>query len=173
MRLPVGQQDIQWFDKDGKPTTYAYERLQALLGGLPDLQTVTAGFTLSKGYAGVLIVVNAAAGATFILPKSDGGNARYRFLLGTTITSNSTIIKVGNSIDAFIGQSMMVSDDPATVKGFIASPGSDDTITFNGSTKGGFAGDYVEILDIAAGTFFVRITGKQTGTEATMFSATV
>jgi hypothetical protein len=140
---------------------------------LPDLQTVTASIHDQQELQRLLIVINAAAGATFILPKSDGGNARYRFLIGTTITSNSTIIKVGNTIDAFIGQSMMVSDDPATVKGFIAAPGSDDTITFNGSTKGGFAGDYVEILDIAAGTFFVRITGKQTGTEATMFSATV
>jgi hypothetical protein len=124
------------------------------------------------GYNGVLVVINAAAGLTVTLPASDGGNARYRFLLGTTVTSNNVIIKVANTVDAMIGQSSMVSDDPATVKGFIAAAG-DDTITLNGSTKGGFAGDQIEITDFVRGTFAVRITGKQTGAEATMFSATV
>lgn len=173
MRFQVGGQDDQWFNANGTPTEFGYERLKQLMENLPDVQAVTAGFTLSKNYNGILIRIDAAAGTTFVLPKSDGGMARYRFLLQTTVTSNNVIIKVGNTTDAFIGYSEMVSDDPATVKGFIASPGSDDTITLNGSTKGGFVGDYIEILDVKSGTFFVRVSGKQTGTEASMFSATV
>lgn len=172
MRLPVGNQLDQWVTKEGTPTAFGFERLKQLLDNAPDLQPITANLTMNKAYNGVLITINQASGLTIILPASDGGNSRYRFLIGTTVTSNNVIIKVANTTDSFIGQSMMVSDDPATVKGFIAVSG-DDTITFNGSTKGGFAGDYVEIIDILRGTFFVRITGKQTGTEATMFSATV
>ena len=135
-----------------------------------DWYTGTAYNRLMPG--GAIVVINAAAGLTVILPASDGGNARYRFLIGTTVTSNNVIIKVANTTDAFLGQSMMVSDDPATVKGFIAASG-DDTITLNGGTKGGFLGDQIEIVDIERGKFAVRITGKQTGAEATMFSATV
>lgn len=173
MRFQVGNQFDKWFNSDGTPNEFGYERLKQVMESLQDVQVVTAGFTLSKNYNGVLILVDAAAGATFILPKSDGSLARYRFLLITTVTSNNFIAKVGNTTDAFVGSSMMVSDDPATVKGFIASPGSDDTITMNGGTKGGFVGDLIELIDVKAGTYFVRITGKQTSAEATMFSATV
>jgi hypothetical protein len=172
MRFQVGPDDMQWFTQNGTPTAYGYERLKFLLENAPELQTVTASITMNKSYNGSLILIDAAAGLTIVLPASDGGNARYRFLIKTTVTSNNVIIKVANTTDSFIGQSAMVSDDPATVKGFIAASG-DDTITLNGSTKGGFAGDEIEIKDIARGTFAVRITGKQTGTEATMFSATV
>ena len=172
MRPQVGNQLDQWFNKDGTPTEFGFERLKFLLENGPELLTITASITMTKGYNGALVVINAAAGLTVTLPPSDGGNARYRFLIGTTVTSNNVIIKVANTTDAFLGQSMMVSDDPATVKGFIAASG-DDTITLNGSTKGGFLGDQIEIVDIERGKFAVRITGKQTGTEATMFSATV
>jgi hypothetical protein len=59
------------------------------------------------------------------------------------------------------------------VKGFIASAGSDDTITWNGTTTGGYVGDMIEIEDIASGLFQVKVLGKATGTEATPFSAAV
>lgn len=137
------------------------------------LKTITASLTMDQSHDDVLIVANAAAGLAITLPTATGSGAKYKILIGTTITSNTTTIKVNNTTDAFVGFSEAVSDDPATVKGFIASPASDDTITFNGTTQGGYVGDYVEIIDYAAGAFFVRVVGKQTGTEATPFSATV
>jgi hypothetical protein len=43
----------------------------------------------------------------------------------------------------------------------------------DGSTKGGIKGDIIELEDIAADTWSVRVMGSATGTEATPFSAAV
>lgn len=134
---------------------------------------VTASATLDSSYNRKTVTVSAAAGLTLTLPAATGSGWSCVIVLLTTVTSNNFILQVANSTDAFNGFSAMVSDDPATVKGFIASPGSDDTITLNGSTKGGFVGDQIEIKDVASGLFQVKLMGKQTGTEATMFSSAV
>jgi hypothetical protein len=44
------------------------------------------------------------------------------------------------------------------------------TITMDGSTRGGFAGDVVELEDVATNVWAVRMFGHATGTEATPFS---
>ena len=138
------------------------------------LNAITASVTMDKSYDDQTVVINAAAGLTCTLPTSDGGGAKYRFVIGTTVTSNTVVIKVNNTTDSIIGFSNIISDDAGgPAKGFIAAANSDDTVTFNGTTTGGYIGDYVEITDLAAGTFHVRVFGKATGTEATPFSATV
>jgi hypothetical protein len=43
----------------------------------------------------------------------------------------------------------------------------------NGTTTGGIAGSYVEIIDVATGVFFVRAALIGSGTVATPFSAAV
>ena len=48
-----------------------------------------------------------------------------------------------------------------------------DTITLNGSTKGGYAGDMIQVIDIGSNLFLVNALLKQTAVEATPFSATV
>jgi hypothetical protein len=121
---------------------------------------------------GKIITLNRAAGIAVTLPAASGSGNIYEFIIGTTVTSNSTTIKVANSSDLMIGRSMIVSDDPATCKGFIPA-GTDDTITFNGTTTGGYIGDHVIIKDVATNTFHAEVFGKATGTEATPFSATV
>lgn len=150
---------------DAGPGTYA--------SGASLLPVLTASATLDSSYRGKTVMINAAAGLTVTLPAATGSGFVVTFILLTTVTSNNVIIQVANSTDAFNGFSLMVSDDPATVKGFIASPGSDDTITLNGTTKGGYVGDQITIRDIASGLFQVIIEGKQTGTEATMFTSAV
>lgn len=134
---------------------------------------LTASATLDWTHNGKTITAAAAAGMTITLPAAGGTGWRCRIVLLTTVTSNNFICQVANTTDAYNGFSLMVSDDPATVKGFIASAGSDDTVTLNGSTKGGFVGDTIDIEDVASGLFQVIVRGKQTGTEATMFSAAV
>ena len=48
-----------------------------------------------------------------------------------------------------------------------------DTITLDGSTKGGLKGWRVVCDDIAANTWAVMVMSEASGTEATPFSATV
>jgi hypothetical protein len=123
-------------------------------------------------HAGRTITINAAAGCAVTLPASTGTGSIYRFFIGTTITSNSTTIKVANATDVMSGRAYVISDGAAAVLGY-ATGATDDTITLNGTTLGGYAGDLIEIIDAIAGTYLVSVHTKATGTEATPFSATV
>ena len=123
-------------------------------------------------HAGRTITINAAAGCAVTLPAATGTGSIYRFFIGTTITSNSTTIKVANANDVMSGRAYVISDGAAAVLGY-ATGSTDDTITLNGTTLGGYAGDLIEIIDAIAGTYLVSVHTKATGTEATPFSATV
>lgn len=123
-------------------------------------------------HAGRVTVINAAAGCAVTLPNATGTGSVYRFMIGTTITSNSTTIKVNNATDVMSGRAYVISDNTAAVLGY-ATGSTDDTITLNGTTTGGYAGDIIEITDAIAGTYLVEVHTKATGTEATPFSATV
>ena len=134
---------------------------------------VTGALTCTRDVnGGRVMVVNAAAGCAITLPNATGTGSVYRFLIGTTITSNSTTIKVNNATDVMSGRAYVISDNSAAVLGY-ATGSTDDTITLNGTTLGGYAGDIIEIIDAIAGTFQVKVLTKATGTEATPFSATV
>jgi len=132
--------------------------------------TLTASATITQDtYNGQTINLSAAAGMTITLPAATGTNAMYRFVVSTSVTSNSYVIKVANATDIMIGTAS-VAGTTGTVFSTIAAS---DTLTMSGSTTGGLAGSYVEIIDIAAGEFVVRANLLGSGTPATPFSATV
>ena len=119
-------------------------------------------------YNGKVIPLNRAGGITVTLPAATGSQAVLRFIVGTTFTSNG-VIQVANATDVMAG--------PAAVGGstgsvFSTLPAS-DTITMNGSTTGGLAGSYIELLDVAAGDWIVRAALVGSGSPATPFSAAV
>lgn len=118
------------------------------------------------------VTLNRAAGIAVTLPAAAGTGARFRFIVGTTVTSNSTTIKVANSSDTMVGMVSQAADSGNTVNTYEIG-GTDDTITLNGTTTGGIKGDLIEIEDIANNLFYVRVTQSATGTEATPMSATV
>jgi len=121
---------------------------------------------------GALITLNRAAGIAVTLPAATGSGASFRFFIGTTVTSNSTTIKVANSSDTMVGGVVIMQDAGSTNIAFEAG-GTDDTITGNGTTTGGIKGDYWEVIDVAANLWYVRGLVSGTGAEATPFSATV
>jgi len=123
-------------------------------------------------HAGKLVTLNRAAGIAVTLQPATGSGALYRFFVGTTITSNSTTIKVANASDTMVGGAIVMQDSGSTVIAFEAAT-TDDTITFNGSTTGGIKGDIVVVEDVAANLWRVELLVSGTGTEATPFSATV
>lgn len=136
--------------------------------------SITADLTLDRDTHanGPLLRFAVAAGATVTLPASSGNGDRYRFLVHTTITSNSAKIQVANATDVMEGMIMACQDAADTVLGF-ETDSTSDTITLNGSTTGGIRGDYIEIEDAISG--FWRVLGhtSATGIEATPFSAAV
>ncbi len=133
--------------------------------------TVTAStLTVTAAeYNGQTINLSRAAGITVTLPAATGSNATYRFVVSTTVTSNSYKIQVANSTDVMNGN-LNVSGSSGTTFGTL--PAS-DTITMNGSTTGGLAGSYVQVTDIASGIFLVTGALVGSGTVATPFSAAV
>ena len=133
---------------------------------------VTASRTLTRSDIGAPIVVNAAAGLTLTLPASSGSGDDFEIVIGTSVTSNSVIVRVANGTDVMRGVAMNAADAGDTIVAFETAAAS-DTITMNGTTTGGLVGDRILLKDIAAGFWQVQVIGAATGTEVTPFSATV
>ena len=138
----------------------------------------TASATLTRSDADAPITVNAAAGLTLTLPAATGLGDVFTIMLGTTVTSNSVIIKVASATDWMAGQIFVSSDNAAdaaisfeTATGAVGS--RSDTITLNGTTTGGLAGDRFTLIDIGTGQWEITGWMTATGTEVTPFSAAV
>lgn len=117
-------------------------------------------------------VLSRAAGIAVTLPACTGSGIVYKFMIGTTVTSNSTTIKVANSSDTMTGLALSAADSGNSVNGWETAADT-DTITFDGSTTGGIKGDMVTLTSVATNLWHVEVISSSTGTEATPFSATV
>lgn len=135
---------------------------------------VTAStITLRKSiHTDATVVANRAAGITMTLPASSGDGTKFYIFVGATITSNNLIVQVANSTDIMSGVAINAQDAGDTAIAF-ETGASDDTITMNGSTKGGIKGDHIELEDVASGVWRVKVVGSATGTEVTPFSSAV
>jgi hypothetical protein len=137
------------------------------LGVIP----LTASATVNPdAYAGKTTVLSAAAGMTVTLPPATGSGVSYEFVVATTVTSNSYIIRVANSSDVMMGV-LGVASDIAGVT--CPTTSTSDTITMNGGTTGGVLGSRVVLTDAAANKWAVSGALVSAGTEATPFSAAV
>lgn len=126
----------------------------------------------AEAHSGTALVLNRAAGVTCTLPAALGYGSVFEFVVATTVTSNSDIIKVANSTDVMQGVALVAADGGDTAVAFETVAAS-DTVTLNGSTTGGIRGDRIVLKDVAAGLWSVSVISAGTGTEATPFSATV
>lgn len=147
--------------------------VRSLAGFISGTDAVAASVTsatlaVDSTYNGQLIPLNRAGGMTVTLPAATGSQAVYRFVVGTTFTS-SGIIQVANASDTMNG---LASVGGGTASVFGTLPAS-DTITMNGSTTGGLAGSYIELVDVATGDWVVRAALVGSGSPATPFSAAV
>lgn len=118
------------------------------------------------------IALNRAAGIACTLPAATGSGKKFTFVVVTTASGGSYVVKVANATDVMIGQAILLQDSGDTMVGFETAATS-DTITLNGTTTGGVAGAIVECIDIASGKWHVSVRSAATGVEATPFSATV
>jgi len=141
---------------------------------MPSLQpiNITASTTLNDSHTETICTVNAAAGLTLTLPASYGSGKTFNIMIGTTVTSNNVIIQVANASDTMAGVAVLAQDAGDTVASFETTATS-DTITMNGSTKGGIKGDLITLKDVQANVWLVQMNGSGTGTEVTPFSAAV
>jgi len=136
-----------------------------------------AALTLGLGdrdEAGNDIIMTIAGAQTFTLPAASGSGKKYRFIVGVTATGDK-VIQVANSTDEFAGIVYQVDTD--TGDALVAYPAVDadgfDTVTLNGSTTGGLAGDYIEVVDVASGLYMIAGHTAGTGVVATPLTAAV
>lgn len=133
----------------------------------------TASATLNRNtHSECMNTINAAAGLTLTLPAASGSGDVYRFYIGTTVTSNDVIIRVANGSDTMSGLAISAADGGDTANAWETASTS-DTITLNGTTKGGVLGDMITLEDVAANKWSVQIISSSTSTEASPFSAAV
>lgn len=137
--------------------------------GLVNATASTLAVTAAE-HAGRVVTLNRAGGIAVTLPAATGSGNKYTFIVGTTFTTSGTIKVTGN--DTMVGNALLAIDAADTAVMFEAGATA-DTITMDGSTTGGIAGQIVELIDIAADLWFVRTSSAATGSEATPFSATV
>lgn len=119
-----------------------------------------------------VVTLNRAAGIAVTLPAATGSGAKFLLVVGTTFTGASSVKVVGN--DIMKGTAILFADAGDTVVAFNTASDS-DTIDLLGTANstGGISGASIDLVDIAADTWWVRYVSDAGGTEATPFSATV
>lgn len=137
--------------------------------GTSRLRTITAATTLSQElHDGQTIYLNNTTGFAITLPAANGTGTKFKFFVAATVSSGSHTIVTASASDVYKGFAHLIGDDAAALGGFTTITGV--TITMDGTTRGGFAGDSIELEDVATGVWSVRMFGHATGTEATPFS---
>lgn len=132
--------------------------------------TTAATLSLTAAlHAGKTVVQNAVTGCAIALPAATGTGNFYRVIVKLTITSVGVVISATPLTDVFIGMAWVMSDNSQAVLAYLPAA-TDNTLTLNGTTTGGYLGHLVEFRDIASGVWEVNSFGKATGTEATPFS---
>jgi hypothetical protein len=134
--------------------------------------TATALTVTATQHAGKIVTISSAAPIAITLPQATGTGNRYRFNVRVVATGTAHTIKVANATDVMSGIVYALTTSSDNVIGY-KTTATDDTISLNGTTKGGVVGDWIEIVDIKTGFFQVNASTAPTGSTATPFSATV
>lgn len=116
---------------------------------------------------GRTVAFNRAAGIAATLPLATGSGDKFEIIVGTTFTGSATVSCSGS--DTFFGLAFATQDTGNAANAFQAAAGN-NTITMDGTTRGGDKGDSILLTDIAAASWQVTMFINATGAEATPFS---
>lgn len=137
-------------------------------------RVLTVGGTLASNVVLTLPAINTSSNPVTSGPGQDPNTLNnlgvtYTVWVPTTVATSS--LKIGtNGTDKFVGTIMSVDTDTSgAMVGFTAAS-TNDFINFNGSTTGGVAGTWVEIVAVAANKYMVTGVALGTGTVATPFA---
>jgi len=136
---------------------------------------IAVGGSLAAALTLTLPTINVSANSTTSGPGQDPSTANnegvvYTIWVPTTISTSS--LKIGtDGTDKYVGSITMndVDADGAALVGFFAAA-ANDFINLNGTTTGGVAGSWIQIVAIAANKYMVNGTVLGTGTVATPFA---
>lgn len=151
---------------------------EAARGSVLSSRGVAAGSTLTvvaATHSDKIIELDTASGSVVTLPAASGSMAIIRCVVTVKPTSNAHIVKVASSSDFLAGSVNILDNDATALSAYAADGSSDDTITMNGTTKGGLVGDWVEFVDVKTNIWAVRgsLVVPAGSNPADVFSATV
>ena len=135
---------------------------------------ITVGGTLAANVVLTLPTINASSNASSSGPGQDPNTLNnegvvYTIWVPTTIATSSLKISTDGT-DRYVGSVISVDTDTSgAVVGFTAGA-NDDFINFNGTTTGGVAGTWVQIVAVAALKYMVTGTVNGSSTVATPFA---
>ena len=135
---------------------------------------ISVGGSLAANVVLTLPTINTSANPTTSGPGQDPNTLNnegvtYTIWVPTTISTSS--LKIGtDGTDKFVGYVLSIdSDSTDATRGFGAGA-TNDFINLNGTTTGGVAGTWIQIVAIAANKYMVTGVVLGTGTVATPFA---
>jgi hypothetical protein len=143
-------------DTSGNVSGSGTMKMTGAMNYVKDVESLTAATkTVTSADSGTVYLINRAAGVVVTLPTAAAG-LYYKFIIGTTITSNAFAINGATANDIYAASSNILlwdKDAPATVsaKQFYADGSDDDVMSMNGGTTGGFIGTELHLYGIATG----------------------
>lgn len=135
---------------------------------------ISVGGSLAATTTLTLPSINTSSNSTTSGPGQDPNTLNnlgvvYTVWVPTTV-STSTLKIATDGTDKFVGSVISVdTDSSGAVVGFTAAS-SNDNINLNGTTTGGVAGTFIQIVAIAANKYMVTGVVNGSGTVATPFA---
>lgn len=130
----------------------------------------TAAATLTADESGALCIFNAAAGFTYTLPAAVTG-LWFEFLV--TVTATSSVHRIACATGDFLLGAILQSPDSTDAVARRAADGTADLAwEGNGTTTGGYIGDWVRVTAISGTQWVIQGLNTATGTEATPIKTT-
>lgn len=129
--------------------TFVHVTNGSLISPLP--QAVGATLTITDSMSGRPILLDTAAGSVATLPPATGSGSKYRFIVSTTVTSNSHKVLAASVSDFITGIAMGYTGSTAKIFGSNGATNHSLQMPSAGTNpSGGFIGDYFELIDIGA-----------------------
>lgn len=142
--------------------------LQEQLLAIP---AATTTLTLAPAtHGGRLLLIASTGGLAITPPAATGTGNIYTFAVTTTISGGNFTFdaKAGNASDLIYD--IANTNKVGTGLTQYGTAANTNLITWDGSTKGGIAGDWLQLIDLATNMWLVQIVGQQSGTVASPFS---
>jgi hypothetical protein len=135
---------------------------------------ISVGGSLAAALTLTLPTINASTNPATSGPGQDPNTINnegvvYTIWVPTTISTSS--LKIGtDGTDKYIGAVLSIDTDTSGAAVGFTAGASDDFINLNGTTTGGVAGTFVQIVAVAALKYMVTGTVLGSGTVATPFA---
>ena len=135
---------------------------------------LTIGGSLAANVVLTLPTINASADPSSSGPGSDPNTLNnegvvYTIWVPTTISTSS--LKIGtDGTDKYVGSVLSIDTDSSNVTVGFVPASTNDFINLNGTTTGGVAGTWIQIVAVAALKYMVTGTVLGTGVVATPFA---